>query len=146
MKSPAWRSLGSRHSHLAGQPDPLQRVRRQPLAVGAADAGVQQPVSDVAQDALVLDTSCSSSTGAGGGLARSAMACAAVMTRPPRLAADLVVDRARHYQHRSDGSGEMVERLFLPFTRLDDRTRHDGLGLGLTLDHFRMQRRDRAGR
>jgi signal transduction histidine kinase len=27
----------------------------------------------------------------------------------------------------------MVERLFLPFTRLDDRTRHDGHGLGLTL-------------
>lgn len=28
---------------------------------------------------------------------------------------------------------EMVERLFQPFTRLDDRTRHDGFGLGLTL-------------
>ena len=28
---------------------------------------------------------------------------------------------------------EMVEHLFLPFTRLDDRTRHDGFGLGLTL-------------
>ena len=28
---------------------------------------------------------------------------------------------------------DMVERLFLPFTRLDDRTRHDGHGLGLTL-------------
>jgi signal transduction histidine kinase len=27
----------------------------------------------------------------------------------------------------------MVERLFLPFTRLDDRTRHDGFGLGLAL-------------
>jgi signal transduction histidine kinase len=27
----------------------------------------------------------------------------------------------------------MVERLFLPFTRLGDRTRHDGFGLGLTL-------------
>ena len=27
----------------------------------------------------------------------------------------------------------MVQRLFLPFTRLDDRTRHDGFGLGLTL-------------
>jgi signal transduction histidine kinase len=27
----------------------------------------------------------------------------------------------------------MVERLFLPFTRLDDRVRHDGFGLGLTL-------------
>jgi signal transduction histidine kinase len=27
----------------------------------------------------------------------------------------------------------MVERLFLPFTRLDERTRHDGFGLGLTL-------------
>jgi len=26
-----------------------------------------------------------------------------------------------------------VERLFLPFTRLGDRTRHDGFGLGLTL-------------
>jgi signal transduction histidine kinase len=26
-----------------------------------------------------------------------------------------------------------VERLFLPFTRLDDRIRHDGFGLGLTL-------------
>jgi signal transduction histidine kinase len=26
-----------------------------------------------------------------------------------------------------------VDRLFLPFTRLDDRTRHDGFGLGLTL-------------
>jgi signal transduction histidine kinase len=30
-------------------------------------------------------------------------------------------------------SPDMVERLFLPFTRLDDRTRHDGFGLGLTL-------------
>ena len=28
---------------------------------------------------------------------------------------------------------ELVERLFLPFTRLDDRTRHDGFGLGLAL-------------
>jgi signal transduction histidine kinase len=28
---------------------------------------------------------------------------------------------------------DMVERLFLPFTRLDDRTRHDGFGFGLTL-------------
>jgi signal transduction histidine kinase len=28
---------------------------------------------------------------------------------------------------------DMVERLFLPFTRNDDRTRHDGFGLGLTL-------------
>jgi signal transduction histidine kinase len=28
---------------------------------------------------------------------------------------------------------ETVERLFLPFTRLDDRTRHEGFGLGLTL-------------
>jgi signal transduction histidine kinase len=28
---------------------------------------------------------------------------------------------------------DIVERLFLPFTRLDDRTRHDGFGLGLTL-------------
>ena len=28
---------------------------------------------------------------------------------------------------------DSVERLFLPFTRLDDRTRHDGFGLGLTL-------------
>jgi signal transduction histidine kinase len=28
---------------------------------------------------------------------------------------------------------DMVERLLLPFTRLDDRTRHDGFGLGLTL-------------
>jgi signal transduction histidine kinase len=28
---------------------------------------------------------------------------------------------------------DMVERLFLPFTRLDDRTRHDGFGLGLTI-------------
>lgn len=27
----------------------------------------------------------------------------------------------------------MVEHLFLPFTRLDDRTRHEGFGLGLTL-------------
>ena len=27
----------------------------------------------------------------------------------------------------------MVERLFLPFTRLNDRTRHDGFGLGLAL-------------
>jgi signal transduction histidine kinase len=26
-----------------------------------------------------------------------------------------------------------VDRLFLPFTRLDDRTRHDGFGLGLAL-------------
>jgi signal transduction histidine kinase len=28
---------------------------------------------------------------------------------------------------------DMVDRLFLPFTRLDDRTRHDGFGLGLTI-------------
>jgi signal transduction histidine kinase len=28
---------------------------------------------------------------------------------------------------------DMVERLFLPFTRLDDRTRRDGFGLGLAL-------------
>jgi signal transduction histidine kinase len=28
---------------------------------------------------------------------------------------------------------DMVQRLFLPFTRLTDRTRHDGFGLGLTL-------------
>jgi len=28
---------------------------------------------------------------------------------------------------------DIVERLFLPFTRLDDRTRHEGFGLGLTL-------------
>jgi signal transduction histidine kinase len=28
---------------------------------------------------------------------------------------------------------DMVGRLFLPFTRLDDRTRHDGFGLGLAL-------------
>ena len=28
---------------------------------------------------------------------------------------------------------DMVERLFMPFTRLDDRIRHDGFGLGLTL-------------
>ena len=28
---------------------------------------------------------------------------------------------------------DMVERLFMPFTRLDDRTRHDGFGLGLAL-------------
>ncbi len=28
---------------------------------------------------------------------------------------------------------DMIERLFLPFTRLDDRTRHDGFGLGLAL-------------
>jgi signal transduction histidine kinase len=28
---------------------------------------------------------------------------------------------------------DMVERLFLPFARLDDRVRHDGFGLGLTL-------------
>jgi signal transduction histidine kinase len=28
---------------------------------------------------------------------------------------------------------DMVERLFLPFTRLNDRLRHDGFGLGLTL-------------
>jgi signal transduction histidine kinase len=28
---------------------------------------------------------------------------------------------------------DMVQRLFLPFTRLDDRIRHDGFGLGLTL-------------
>jgi signal transduction histidine kinase len=28
---------------------------------------------------------------------------------------------------------DMVQRLFQPFTRLDDRTRHDGHGLGLTL-------------
>ena len=30
-------------------------------------------------------------------------------------------------------SPDQVDRLFLPFTRLDDRTRHDGFGLGLTL-------------
>jgi len=28
---------------------------------------------------------------------------------------------------------EHVERLFVPFARLDDRTRHDGFGLGLAL-------------
>jgi signal transduction histidine kinase len=28
---------------------------------------------------------------------------------------------------------EMVDRLFMPFTRLDDRTRHEGFGLGLAL-------------
>jgi signal transduction histidine kinase len=28
---------------------------------------------------------------------------------------------------------ELVERLFLPFTRLEERTRHDGFGLGLAL-------------
>jgi signal transduction histidine kinase len=28
---------------------------------------------------------------------------------------------------------DMVDHLFLPFTRLNDRTRHDGFGLGLTL-------------
>ena len=28
---------------------------------------------------------------------------------------------------------DQVERLFLPFTRLEDRTRHEGFGLGLTL-------------
>ena len=28
---------------------------------------------------------------------------------------------------------DQLDRLFLPFTRLDDRTRHDGFGLGLTL-------------
>jgi signal transduction histidine kinase len=28
---------------------------------------------------------------------------------------------------------DQVERLFLPFTRLDDRTRHGGFGLGLAL-------------
>jgi signal transduction histidine kinase len=28
---------------------------------------------------------------------------------------------------------DQVDRLFLPFTRLDDRTRHDGFGLGLAL-------------
>jgi signal transduction histidine kinase len=28
---------------------------------------------------------------------------------------------------------DMIEHLFLPFTRLGDRTRHDGFGLGLTL-------------
>ncbi len=28
---------------------------------------------------------------------------------------------------------DQVERLFLPFARLDDRTRHDGFGLGLAL-------------
>jgi signal transduction histidine kinase len=28
---------------------------------------------------------------------------------------------------------DKVEQLFLPFTRLDDRTRHDGFGLGLAL-------------
>ena len=28
---------------------------------------------------------------------------------------------------------EQVDHLFMPFARLDDRTRHDGFGLGLTL-------------
>ncbi|HEY1516489.1 MAG TPA: sensor histidine kinase, partial [Solirubrobacteraceae bacterium] len=28
---------------------------------------------------------------------------------------------------------DQVDRLFLPFARLDDRTRHDGFGLGLAL-------------
>ena len=28
---------------------------------------------------------------------------------------------------------DMIDRLFLPFTRLDDRVHHDGFGLGLTL-------------
>ena len=28
---------------------------------------------------------------------------------------------------------DMVDRLYLPFSRLDDRTRHDGFGLGLAL-------------
>ncbi len=28
---------------------------------------------------------------------------------------------------------DRVDRMFLPFTRLDDRTRHDGFGLGLAL-------------
>jgi signal transduction histidine kinase len=28
---------------------------------------------------------------------------------------------------------DQVGRLFLPFTRLDDRTRHDGFGLGFAL-------------
>lgn len=28
---------------------------------------------------------------------------------------------------------DQVDRLFLPFNRLDDRTRHDGFGLGLAL-------------
>jgi K+-sensing histidine kinase KdpD len=28
---------------------------------------------------------------------------------------------------------DQIDRLFLPFTRLDDRTRHDGFGLGLAL-------------
>lgn len=28
---------------------------------------------------------------------------------------------------------DQLDRLFLPFTRLDDRTRHDGFGLGLAL-------------
>jgi signal transduction histidine kinase len=28
---------------------------------------------------------------------------------------------------------DVIDRLFLPFTRLDDRTRHDGFGLGLAL-------------
>jgi signal transduction histidine kinase len=28
---------------------------------------------------------------------------------------------------------DQVDRLFLPFTRADDRTRHDGFGLGLAL-------------
>jgi signal transduction histidine kinase len=30
-------------------------------------------------------------------------------------------------------AADQVDRLFLPFTRLDDRLRHDGFGLGLTL-------------
>ncbi len=30
-------------------------------------------------------------------------------------------------------SPDQIDRLFLPFTRLDDRTRHDGFGLGLAL-------------
>ena len=36
-------------------------------------------------------------------------------------------------QHRPGRPTRQVDRLFLPFTRLDDRTRHDGFGLGLAL-------------
>ena len=41
--------------------------------------------------------------------------------------------RGARRQHRPGRPTRQVDRLFLPFTRLDDRTRHDGFGLGLAL-------------
>ncbi len=50
----AARQLGRPGGGLVRQPDPVQRGRGQPPPLVAADPGVQQPVGDVAQHALVL--------------------------------------------------------------------------------------------